>query len=1338
MKHLRANTTLYRFVTPRRATASLFITFSLLVGGFFAVVTVIPMNAKATTLYVGGVGPGNYTTIQEALDAASPGDTVFVYNGTYYEYITVSKRLSLVGENKNTTVIYNTRSATTIGVTASWANISGFTLTTDYWSYAIGFNSVNNVTIADNIIMNHWGGLGCYLSNDSTFQGNRITTTMYDGISVGSSLRVRVLGNALINTGISVSGDSLEQWDTHVIDTSNTVNGKPVYYWKGIAGGTVPNGAGEVILANSTGVTVGGQDFNNGGPAVLMGFSSNNVMSNNVISSNTGSSVSLTRSNDNVIANNTISGGNGIGLILDHSDGNTIENNTLRNNNGMSLSYSQNNVILTNNLSTDLASGAQSTAIQMYRSGRNVIDNNTVSSSYYSASINLALSLRNRVANNTVSSGQAGAISVSDHSDYTILTRNKLWNSLIDITSSSNNSITYNEALGAWDYIRSTDSNDNVAMYNPSGISFGGSRNTISFNAGNVGAGGSGNLISNNTGCIAVGGSNNLAINNTAVGCSSGIDLAGVSSTTNNTIAGNIITDAGRGIDIYWSGPSNIIANNLISSSRTGIFINASSGQTIVNNTISGNRDGIVIRWLTTNTTVVGNRIINNDRGIWMLVLSSGNTIYHNDFVGNTVQSDDNFTNTWDDGYPSGGNYWSDYTGVDGNNGPNQDQPGSDGIGDTPYSIPDGSNKDGYPLMTPTGPGPWPPYAPRNMQASAGNGQATLTWSPPSYDGGSPIMNYSVYRGTVPSGETFLTEIGNVLIYADSGLTNGQTYYYQVSAKNVAGEGPRSTEANATPTGGPTVPGPPIGLATSGGIGQITLTWSPPTSNGGSPITNYRIRRDVVSGGESFLVEIGNVLAYIDAGLGSGQRYYYAVTAKNAIGEGPKSNEASAKTFSAPSPPIGLAAMAGNGQVTLTWSPPADNGGSSITNYRVYRGTASGVETFTTEIGNVLTYIDTSLVNGQRYYYKVSAKNAVGEGPQSSETSAVPATTPGPPIGLSAVAGNGQVTLTWSAPSDNGGAVITNYMVYRGTISGGETFIVQLGNVLSHTDTGLANGQKYYYKVSAVNDVGEGQLSNEASATPSSGMSPPSEPNGLQAAPGNQQVTLTWMTPSSDGGSPITRYVVYRGTTAGGETLLAEIRNVLTYIDAGLANGQMNFYKVSAVNAAGEGPKSNEASATPVAPPPTNLPPTCNIVSPVPGSTVAGTYRIAGIASDVDGTVRKVEVKIDNGEWIEASGNTSWIYDWDTTDVSNGQHTIRARSYDGTNNSVEVSVTVTVDNAPQPPPQETSAYQWAFWAMLAVAIVETALLLFLLSKGKRGKKSQEEQPARPSEEEGPE
>ena len=384
--------------------------------------------------------------------------------------------------------------------------------------------------------------------------------------------------------------------------------------------------------------------------------------------------------------------------------------------------------------------------------------------------------------------------------------------------------------------------------------------------------------------------------------------------------------------------------------------------------------------------------------------------------------------------------------------------------------------------------------------------------------------------------------------------------------------------AGSNPPPAATAPGAPTLTSATAGNGSVSLQWTPP-ADGGSQITNYNVYRSTQSGQEVFLTQLGNVTSYTNTGLTNGQIYWYKVLAVNAVGEGALSNELSATpqaTATVPGAPTLTSATAGNGSVSLQWTPPAD-GGSQITNYNVYRSTQSGQEVFLTQLGNVTSYTNTGLTNGQIYWYKVLAVNAVGEGALSNELSATPqatATVPGAPTLTSATAGNGSVSLQWTPPSD-GGSQITNYNVYRSTQSGQEVFLTQLGNVTSYTNTGLTNGQIYWYKVLAVNAVGEGALSNELSATPASAALPPDPPTNLTAQPASGRgVNLTWVAPSNDGGSPVTGYKIYRGGV-----LLTTVTTT-SYKDAATTRQTTYSYWVTALTAAGESPPSNTASAT--------------------------------------------------------------------------------------------------------------------------------------------------------------
>jgi predicted RNA-binding protein with TRAM domain len=203
---------------------------------------------------------------------------------------------------------------------------------------------------------------------------------------------------------------------------------------------------------------------------------------------------------------------------------------------------------------------------------------------------------------------------------------------------------------------------------------------------------------------------------------------------------------------------------------------------------------------------------------------------------------------------------------------------------------------------------------------------------------------------------------------------------------------------------------------------------------------------------------------------------------------------------SVPGTPQNLDTMSGNESVTLTWQAPTDDGGSPIINYKIYRGNSSGAETLIKTIGNVTNYIDTGLTNGNIYYYEVSAVNSVGEGPRSIEKIHTPVTIPIAPQHIVATSGNGQITLTWETPSDNGGSSIMNYNLFRGTMSGEELFITPMGNVTSYIDKGLINGQIYYYEINAVTVAGEGLISIEINATPSN-ISTNSSTNTLNTTP---------------------------------------------------------------------------------------------------------------------------------------------------------------------------------------------------------------------------------------------
>src|SRR5271165_7412814 len=204
-----------------------------------------------------------------------------------------------------------------------------------------------------------------------------------------------------------------------------------------------------------------------------------------------------------------------------------------------------------------------------------------------------------------------------------------------------------------------------------------------------------------------------------------------------------------------------------------------------------------------------------------------------------------------------------------------------------------------------------------------------------------------------------------------------------------------------------------------------------------------------------------------------------------------------------PSTPSGVIASAGNAQVSLTW-----NASAGATSYHVKRATVSGGPYTQIAAPTSPSYTDTGLTNETKYLYVVSAVNSAGESANSAEANATPAAPmmiPAVPTQLTATAGNAQVSLLWSAST---GA--TSYHVKRATVSGGPYTQIAVPTSPSYTDTGLTNGTKYFYVVSALSSAGESANSVEVNATPTAPVTIPAVPTGLAATAGNMQVILVW------------------------------------------------------------------------------------------------------------------------------------------------------------------------------------------------------------------------------------
>lgn len=378
-------------------------------------------------------------------------------------------------------------------------------------------------------------------------------------------------------------------------------------------------------------------------------------------------------------------------------------------------------------------------------------------------------------------------------------------------------------------------------------------------------------------------------------------------------------------------------------------------------------------------------------------------------------------------------------------------------------------------------PGPTVPDPPTIGVAVGGNQEATVSWTAPGNDGGAAISGYVVtpYVGVVAqTPQVFATTATTQTV---TGLLNGTPYTFRVAAVNVHGAGLSSAPSNGVVPA--TVPdAPTIGVATAA-PGEATVSWTAPGSDGGAPVDGYVVTPYIAGVAQPAHLFGSALTTQVITGLTNGVTYTFRVAAFNVVGTGAESADSNPVTpATVPDAPTIGTATRGDGQATIPWTPGFD-GGSPVTGFVVtpYIG---GVAQTPVVVGPGFTSLTlTGLTNGTTYQFKVAAANAVGIGPRSAISNPVtPAAVPGPPTIGPAVAGVGQATLSWTAPSSNGGAAIVGYVVtpYVGGVA--QTPVVLVGPATTRIIAGLANGTAYTFRVAATNGIGTGPQSADSNA----------------------------------------------------------------------------------------------------------------------------------------------------------------------------------------------------------------------------------------------------------------
>jgi hypothetical protein len=277
--------------------------------------------------------------------------------------------------------------------------------------------------------------------------------------------------------------------------------------------------------------------------------------------------------------------------------------------------------------------------------------------------------------------------------------------------------------------------------------------------------------------------------------------------------------------------------------------------------------------------------------------------------------------------------------------------------------------------------------APSGVGGASDDGQVTLGWTAPVGDGGSAITGYVVTPsiGGVPQTPVTFNSVATAEVV--TGLTNGTAYTFAVAAINGVGTGPESTSSAAvTPA---TEAGAPSGVGGTSGDAQVTLSWTAPGSDGGSAITGYVVTPSIAGVPQTPVTFNSVATTEVVPGLTNGTAYTFTVATINGVGTGLDSSSSAAVTpATTPGAPTNVTGVGGLDQVALTWTAPADDGGSAITGYIVTPYFLGVAQTPTTYSSPATSETVTDLL-GTLYTFTVTAVNGVGTGPASDPSTGI-------------------------------------------------------------------------------------------------------------------------------------------------------------------------------------------------------------------------------------------------------------------------------------------------------------------------------------------------------------
>ena len=542
----------------------------------------------------------------------------------------------------------------------------------------------------------------------------------------------------------------------------------------------------------------------------------------------------------------------------------------------------------------------------------------------------------------------------------------------------------------------------------------------------------------------------------------------------------------------------------------------------------------------------------------------------------------------------------------------------------------------------------------------------TLSWSAPSNLGNPSLTGYVAQYSSdgstwqdLKNGATSATSLPVSNLKADT------DYWFRVRGENGGTAGQDTTFMNLSwssikiHTQAQTVAAAPTALKITGvDVGSASLTWSAPSIDGGSAITDFKV--ETSRDGGTTWAEVkkqapSTSLSLGLTGLAPGTAYKVRVSAINGVGASDFLTGSFKTTGSVPGKVLNVTASnVASSTLTLNWNLPATNGGVALSDYKLEVSGNNGATwtTITHDPLLVRSFNVTNLTKNKAYQFRVSAINAIGTGAASdvlkvttlASVPAAPTTLTTPSITTTGA------SLGWTAPTDNGGANITDYKVEISRDGNTWTTVPRTPSTSrSQNITGLAPGTTYQVKVSALNSAG---FSLALAGSFKTDATTPSAISNLAASKiTGTGLSLTWNLPATNGGSDLTDYSVLVSSNGTSFTTISHTAsNKLSFAVTNLAAGTKYWFKVAAVNAKGLSPYSDPITVVTVG----NAPaaPTSLTVTNVAGSQIKLGWKAATVTGGSPVRDYKIEYSNDSGKtWLTVSKSASTSTTFTTTNL---------------------------------------------------------------------------------------